>query len=430
MSSPKYDVVLYGATGFTGSLTEQYLAEHPQQPRVAFAGRNRSKLEKVLQQLTNVSKERVQSIDLIEASASDKASLIRMAQSAKVVMNLVGPYSQLGGKDVARAAVEAGAGYVDLAGEARFYADLVQEFHGLAQKTKSILMPSAGFDSLPFDLGVYLAVQEVKKVAGPEAQVELALCGYDVKVTVSGGTIASIVAARILPGQLGYTRPYWFSPVQGVHEQTKAQARYLPQFNKWGSYSFFTRHNARVVNRSWGLLEESAGTRGYGHTFEYLEGLVMPSRLMAIIKTNMFLIIIWLVVHFEIMGNLMRKMVPQGTGGSMEEQLKGFGDIRTLATAKGTNAKGLSVIQVKGDPGYLKTASMISEAALSIALDYEKLSPLAKQGGVLTPATYGGDVLAERLVKYAGFSISGADVTQVKDLSKAVQPGKPIAQSS
>ena len=71
MSSPKYDVVLYGATGFTGSLTAQYLAEHPQQPRVAFAGRNRSKLEKVLQQLTNVSKERVQSIDLIEASASD-----------------------------------------------------------------------------------------------------------------------------------------------------------------------------------------------------------------------------------------------------------------------------------------------------------------------------------------------------------------------
>ena len=120
MSSPKYDVVLYGATGFTGSLTEQYLAEHPQQPRVAFAGRNRSKLEKVLQQLTNVSKERVQSIDLIEASASDQASLIRMAQSAKVVMNLVGPYAELGGKDVARAAVEAGARYVDLTGEAGY----------------------------------------------------------------------------------------------------------------------------------------------------------------------------------------------------------------------------------------------------------------------------------------------------------------------
>ena len=85
MSSPQYDVVLYGATGFTGGLTAQYLATHPQQPRVAFAGRNRSKLEKVRQGLTKVSKERMESIGLIEASASDKASLTRMAQSAKVV---------------------------------------------------------------------------------------------------------------------------------------------------------------------------------------------------------------------------------------------------------------------------------------------------------------------------------------------------------
>ena len=85
------------------------------------------------------------------------------------------------------------------------------------------------------------------------------------------------------------------------------------------------------------------------------------------------------------------------------------------------------MIQVKGDPGYLKTASMISEAALSIALDYEKLSPLAKQGGVLTPATFGGDVLADRLVKHAGFTITCADVTQAKDLSKALEPTNPIS---
>ena len=427
MSSPKYDVVLYGATGFTGSLTAQYLAEHPQQPRVAFAGRNRSKLEKVLQQLTNVSKERVQSIDLIEASASDKASLIRMAQSAKVVMNLVGPYSQLGGKDVARAAVEAGASYVDLTGETGYYAELVQQLHGLAQKTKSIVMPSVGFDSLPFDLGTYLAVQEVKKAAGPDAQVERALCGYNIKHTVSGGTIATIVGGRDHPEELGYTRPYWFSPVQGAHGQTTAEARYLPQFNKWGSFSFFTPHNTRVVSRSWGLLEESAGTRGYGHTFQYLEALVTPNRVMAYVQTKVFLMLTWLVVHVAFIGNMMCKMIPQGTGGSMDEQLKGYADVRTLATAKGTNAKGLSVIQVKGDPGYLKTASMISEAALSIALDYEKLSPLAKQGGVLTPATFGGDVLADRLVKHAGFTITCADVTQAKDLSKALEPTNPIS---
>ena len=430
MSSPQYDVVLYGATGFTGGLTAQYLATHPQQPRVAFAGRNRSKLEKVRQSLTKVSKERMESIGLIEASASDKASLTRMAQSAKVVMNLVGPYSQLGGKDVAQAAVEAGAGYVDLTGETGYYAELVEQLHGPAQKNHSILLPSVGFDSMPFDLGAYLAVQEVKKVAGPKAQVELALCGYNIKHTVSGGTIATIVGGRDHPEELGYTRPYWFSPVQGAHGQTVAQARYLPQFNKWGSFSFFTPHNTRVVNRSWGLLEESGDPRHYGRSFEYQEALVTANRIMASAQTKVFLGLTWLLVRVGLVGNMMRKMVPQGTGGSMEEQLKGFADIRTLATAKDTNTKGLSVIQVKGDPGYLKTACMISEVALAVALDYDKLTPMAKQGGVLTPATIGGEIIAERLVKYSDFSIKGLDVSNAKDVSKAVEQAKSIATSS
>ena len=372
----------------------------------------------------------MESIGLIEASASDKASLTRMAQSAKVVMNLVGPYSQLGGKDVAQAAVEAGAGYVDLTGETGYYAELVEQLHGPAQKNHSILLPSVGFDSMPFDLGAYLAVQEVKKVAGPKAQVELALCGYNIKHTVSGGTIATIVGGRDHPEELGYTRPYWFSPVQGAHGQTVAQARYLPQFNKWGSFSFFTPHNTRVVNRSWGLLEESGDPRHYGRSFEYQEALVTANRIMASAQTKVFLGLTWLLVHVGLVGNMMRKMVPQGTGGSMEEQLKGFADIRTLATAKDTNTKGLSVIQVKGDPGYLKTACMISEVALAVALDYDKLTPMAKQGGVLTPATIGGEIIAERLVKYSDFSIKGLDVSNAKDVSKAVEQAKSIATSS
>ena len=151
---------------------------------------------------------------------------------------------------------------------------------------------------------------------------------------------------------------------------------------------------------------------------------------MASAQTKVFLGLTWLLVHVGLVGNMMRKMVPQGTGGSMEEQLKGFADIRTLATAKDTNTKGLSVIQVKGDPGYLKTACMISEVALAVALDYDKLTPMAKQGGVLTPATIGGEIIAERLVKYSDFSIKGLDVSNAKDVSKAVEQAKSIATSS
>ena len=108
----------------------------------------------------------------------------------------------------------------------------------------------------------------------------------------------------------------------------------------------------------------------------------------------------------------------------MEEQLKGWADIRSLASSQDGKTKGLSVIQVKGDPGYLKTATMIAETALAIALDYDNLSPIAKQGGVLTTATLGGELMAQRLMKYGGFVIASRDVTNVEDVSKALLGGQ------
>ena len=125
MSSPTYDVVLYGATGFTGSIAAQYLAEHPQQPKIAFAGRNEAKIRDLINKLTNVSAERVQSIGVILATSEDHESLKRMASSAKAVINMVGPYAKYGGYDVARAAAEAGVGYVDLTGESSVYKHIV-----------------------------------------------------------------------------------------------------------------------------------------------------------------------------------------------------------------------------------------------------------------------------------------------------------------
>ncbi|WFD03875.1 hypothetical protein MOBT1_002571 [Malassezia obtusa] len=419
-AAPQYDVVLYGATGFTGSLAAQYLAAHPQAPKLAFAGRNLEKLRSVRDKLVDIPKQRLDSIDLVEASANDKASLQRLASCAKCIINTVGPYALLGGFDVAQAAVEAGVGYVDLTGESDVYARIANELHGFAKQTRAVIVPSSGFDCLPFDLGTYFATQQVKKVLGPNADIDNVVVGYLVKGSVSGGTLASAVNMARTPEALKYSKPYWFSPVQGTQTPKSYKTRYLPQFKKYGAYTLFTPHNTRVVNRTWGLLEDARTANRYGATFRYLEGFVSPSKFAAIVTSTVMQILAWLLIHVSLFGKLLKKLVPQGTGASMEKQLKGFATLRTIAHARDGKTKGLATFRVKGDPGYLKTAAFISETALAIALDKERLSPLAQQGGVLTPAAIGAEVVAERLVQYAGVSIESADVTHEADMSKTL----------
>ena len=395
---------------------------------MAVAGRNRSKVEGVLNNLTGVDKERIQSIEVMEASTSDPASIKRMAESAKVVMNLVGPYVHLGGLEVAKAAAEAAAAYVDLNGESLFYARVVEEVQGQAQKTKSIVMPSMGLDSLPADLGTYLAVQEVKKVAGPETPIGDVFHGMRFRGTISGGTIATFAGMRSYPDQLKYANSYWFSPVKGTAQTEKPGALFLPQFNRWGAYSLFAPLNTRVVQRTWGMFEQRIGAAGYGRSFRYHEGLVTPHVVLAWLVSFIWLLASFLLRNIELFGKLLTTLIPQGTGPSLEEQLKGWADFRTLAVSEDGKAKGLAVIQVKGDAGYLKSATMVSEAALAIALDYDNLSPIAKQGGVLTTATLGGELMAQRLMKYGGFVIASRDVTNVQDVSTALFDGKGPAE--
>lgn len=412
-----YDVVLYGATGFTGGFAAQYLAEHPQKPRIAFAGRNMAKVRKVRDSLVNVSKERIESIDLIEASADDKESLRRMASSAKAVINAVGPYSLLGGFDVAQAVAEAGGGYVDLTGESNVFERYAKELTPVAQQTKAVLVPSSGFDCLPFDLTTYFAVQEVKKKLGPDSNIDRVVCGYDIGGSVSGGTLASMVNKD--PEALNFTRPYWLSPVQGTMTTKIINALPLPQFRKKsGAFTFLTAHNLRVVNRSWGLLQDAQSPHRYGPTFQYLEGVTRPSKLAACIASSVVRLIVWLLLHVSLFGKLLMRTVPQGTGAPMEKQLQGFLNMRTVAYGSDGRTKGLAVMKVKGDPGYLKTGAFISEVALAIALDRERLSPLGQKGGVLTPATVGADVVVERLAQYGGgISLQAADATQ-EDLTQ------------
>jgi len=417
MSSPTYDVVLYGATGFTGVIAAQYLAEHPQQPKVAFAGRNEAKIRGVINQLTNVSAERVRSIGVILATSEDHESLKRMAGSAKVIINMVGPYAKYGGYDVAKAAAEAGIGYVDLTGESSVYKHIVRDLHAIAKSTKAIIVPSSGFDSLPFDLSTYLAVQELRKATGGKADVDYALCGYHIQGGISGGTIASAVGEAKV-ADFNFTDAYLLGPMRGKQQAQVVHTRYLPQFNRYGAYTLFTPHNTGIVNRSWGLLQEASDKRSYGSSFQYVEGYVTSSYIFSWLVSSIMMLFGYLLRHHAWFGEWISKKVPQGSGSSMEEQLKGFGNVRTLAVSRNGHTKALASFYVKGDPGYLRTAAFISETGLMIALEQSRLSDLARGGGVLTPATIGGEVLAERLSRYSNVKIQSKDVSTSTDVSQ------------
>ena len=420
MTTRAYDVVLYGASGFTGSLAAQYLAEHPQQPKVAFAGRNEAKIRGVMDKLTGVSKERLDSIGVIKASAEDMDSIKSMVAQASVVINMVGPYALYKGFELAQAAAEAGTGYVDLTGEGSVYQRIQRELHDVAKRTHAAIVPSSGFDCLPFDLTTYLAVQEVRKASGGKADVDHALCGYLVKGSISGGTIASLVGqAKVSP--ITFHDAYELSPIRGSQKAQVVMQRFMPQFNKYGAFTLFTPHNTGVTNRSWGLLQQVNHPTSYGPHFRYLEGFIVPSVIAAYITSTIMMTVAWLVSYVPFVGDFMMKSVPQGTGAPIEKQLQGFGDIRTLAYSTDKKTVGLATFGVKGDPGYLRTAMFISETALTLALEKQRLSTLGQEGGVLTPATIGGDVLAERLSKYGGVKIVTKDVSNSKDLCKEAE---------
>ncbi|WFD44320.1 hypothetical protein MPSI1_002987 [Malassezia psittaci] len=413
----EYDIVLYGASGFTGSIVAQYLAEHPQAPKIAFAGRNAAKLRKVRDGLSGVSKARIESIGLLEASASDTASLHRLAKCATVVINTVGPFSLLGGYDVARAVAEEGGGYVDLTGESNVYFDEVQDLHTLAQKTGAVLVPSSGFDSLPFDLSTYITAKELKKVLGKEATIANVLVGFHVEGSMSGGTLASGIALKDHPFALHYAEPYYLSPLKGKQVTKPYKWRYIPQYGGYGSYSPFTAHNTRVVYRSWGLLEEAKSSKRYGPNFAYKEAELCKSRLGAFLMSSQFQYFPYM-LKIPGFAKLAGKVLPPGKGPSIEQQLKGCARLRTVAQADDGKTQCMSTFSVKGDPGYLKSAAFLAESALTLAYEKKHYTGMARRGGVLTPATAAPDALIARLTQYAGVTIQAQNVTGQKDLTK------------
>ncbi len=376
MADREYDVVLFGATGFTGTLTAEYLARHaPAECRWALAGRDRGKLEALRQRLTKTNSA-LGSLPLTQADVTDPASLRAVAESTRVLITTVGPYVHYGEPLVA-ACAESGTDYVDLTGEPEFVDRMFLRYHKRAVETGARIVHACGFDSIPHDLGAYFTVRQL-----PEG-VPISVDGYVHAVaTISGGTFHSAVTAasrarqsvetararrradplppgrriRTPLGTPGRSGELWAVPLPTIDPQIIGRsAAALPRYGPEFTY----RHYAAIKH-----LTTIAGL-GFGMAAVGVLAQIPTARR-------------WLLSR--------RK---PGDGPSEEKRAKSWFSVRFVGRGGGQRV----VTEVAGgDPGYTETAKMLAESALCLAYD-----ELPATSGQVTTAVAMGDALIERL---------------------------------
>jgi len=383
----KYDIVVFGATGFTGQLTAQYLASHGgDKLRWALAGRNLSKLEDVRAGLAELNPA-CADLALLKADVEDSASLQAVASAAKVVITTVGPYIRYGEPLVA-ACAEAGTDYVDLTGEPEFVDRMWLAYHDKAKASGARIVNACGFDSIPHDLGAYFTVQQL-----PD-DVPLTVEGF-VKAggEISGGTWHSAISAFSRLREYSKiakerrAREGW--PVDRKIGSTRQSIRFEKALNAW--VVPFPSIDPQMVRRS------AAADDRYGPAFRYGH-YIQVKKLSTVAGLVGGAGVAVLGAQFKPTRDRLLKFRDPGQGPSAEKRAKAWFRVRFIGRGGGQRV----VTEVTGgDPGYGETSKMLAESALCLAKDR-----LPKRAGVLTPANAMGNKLIERLQKAGiGFNV-------------------------
>ena len=382
-----FDVIVYGATGFTGRLVAEYLvAAYPGDvaPRWAMAGRSLTKLQAVRDEIGAPA-----DLPLVTANADDPAALRAMTGRATVVLSTVGPY-QLYGADLVAACVATGTAYVDLCGEPAWMRHMIDAHHAEAQASGARIVFSCGFDSIPFDLGVLTLQDAAKAKFGmPAPRVKGRV--RSMKGGFSGGTAASLkatlAAAARDPSILKLlTSPFALTPgFAGPHQPSGLLPEYDPTIAAWVAPFIMAPINTKNVHRTNFLLGQA-----YGADFVYDEMMVAGLGDMgraaaeAIAKMNPL---------------ASDKGPKPGEGPSQEERETGHYDV-LFAGVMPDGSRIDAVVTGDRDPGYGSTSKMIAETALCLVQD------VAGDGGVWTPGALMGTVLRDRLQAKAGLTFT------------------------
>ncbi|MFO0554685.1 MAG: saccharopine dehydrogenase NADP-binding domain-containing protein [Polyangiaceae bacterium] len=369
-----HDIVVFGATGFTGRLVAEYLASGEGAVRWAIAGRDTRKLEELSAELA--SRFGV-SVPVVRADVSDPASLLAMARDTQVVLTTVGPYGKYG-EPVVSACVEGGADYLDLTGEPDFVGRMIRKYGGRAEGAGVRMIPCCGFESVPTDLGIYFAVDRLCQNRGPLSELDVQTYMY-MGGSFSGGTWQSMLEIVSKRRQEGIPRP---SSSERVVELRRQMPHVAPDASGW--VVPMPTLDPMIVARSAGALEFYGRRVSIGcnlRTGSLLGTAEVVAGGAAVVA----------LAQLRVTRKLLERVRRPGQGPTPAERQRGF--FRLTVAARSGDEKIVARVS-GGDPGYGETAKMISEAALALVLDRERLP---KRRGFLTPAVAFGGVLVERL---------------------------------
>ena len=387
MKPAKYDIVVYGATGFTGQLVAEYLASHYKNDaslKWAMAGRSLDKLAAVRDAIGAPA-----DIALIKADASDPASLRAMVDQTRSVISTVGPY-QLYGSELVAACATSGTDYFDLCGEPIWMRQMIEAHEAAAKSSGSRIVFSCGFDSLPFELGAFVVQEEAKRVFGAVASRVKGRV-RDMRGTLSGGTAASAKAtfdavSKDLSLVAILNNPFALTPgFEGPKQPRGNKPLYEEDLQSWAAPFMMALINTRNLHRSNMLMGFP-----YGKEFVYDEMVLTGSGEKG--EANAKRVV---AANNDKTGPNAPK---PGEGPSKEERENGRYDL--LYVAIGPDGRQVRA-SVKGDrdPGYGSTSKMISECAICLLRD-----TLDVPAGIWTPGAAMQHKLIKRLVDHAGLT--------------------------
>ena len=381
------DIIIYGATGFTGQLCVKYFQSLNTGVKWAIAGRNQQKLQKVA--LDNSVE-----VDILIADSDDEAALDMLTSRAKVILSTTGPFHRYGSKLVA-SCVKNSANYVDITGENFWVKDLIAKHHEEASAKGIRIIPSCGYDSIPSDLGVFYSAKVLNK---PIKRIE---SFHSWEGGASGGTLETMFSMGDLDLGDDLLDPYLLNPKDSYTQEQKEQSSdrvgiaKKNEINAWSGPFIMATANTRVVRRTEALL--SLRQESYGSNFTYQEHAFHNTWFSAFKS-----IVITAISVLVLMSPLKRAVKPflpkPGEGPSEAVQENGWFDCKYIVETE-DGEKSVFNMNAKGDPGYKVTAKLISECALCLIEDADDLPGGSEYGGVLTSASGLGHPLISRLTK-------------------------------
>ena len=388
------DIIIYGATGFTGKLCVKYFQSLDTTVTWAMAGRNLIKLEKV-------AKENQTNVEILIADSDDEKALDNLTSRARVILSTTGPFHRYGSKLVA-SCIKNHTHYVDITGENFWVKGLIEKHHKEASAKGIRIIPSCGFDSIPSDLGTFFAA---KALSQPIKRIE---SFHSYQGGASGGTLETMFSMGELDLGDDLTDPFLLNPENSYSNKQKQLSSdrvgiaKKPEINAWSGPFIMATANTRVVRRTEALL--ALRQESYGADFTYQEYAFHKSWFSAV--KSLVLTGLSVLVLLSPLKRLVKPFLPKpGEGPSESVQENGWFDCKYIVeTEEGT--KKVFNMSGKGDPGYKVTSKLVSECALCLIEDLERLPGGPEYGGVLTSAAGLGSPLITRLKK-AGISFLG-----------------------